>query len=667
MPLRPTCAVYQCVLSGQLLDCYLADMSIPLKSLNPGRISTLLLIFICLTLPGVANAGTYWVSPNGTASWANCSGSTPLSATAACSVSTANSNAAAGDMVYLRAGSYSTRLAPANSGTGPANRITFIAYTGETVTFSGGNPDFWLAGVRYIRVSGMTFSDNGNVLWARVDNGASHNEVDHNTFINTGGGYDAGSFYMTGAYSGAWVTYNWIHDNTFTLSGSASGSGGSGCTDGGGDEFIVGSYNPSNTTEADNYNTIENNVFSHGPHSNINAYGHYNVIRNNVLHNEPWSSGCTSYTNPSVFSSGNPNYTAYDGLYGHRDMQISDGYNTHATYVLLEGNRIGFAGVNQTNDGADNVSLAAPQNIVRYNFIYASMNPGLMFKYAWGQSGGDGDGGTYNRVYNNTIYQSGYGYPWASTYGAPGCTLSTCPWTMAAIATYDTGATGSAQGNVMKNNIFYQSTRYTKSGFDVANHTTNVWGDFASGNVTSNWCSGAQTGGDNGGCSASGNPLFNNPDLSNPSSTTLPDLSLQSTSSAIDGGTYLTTASNSGTNSTTLNVADALYFQDGTWGSDLAQASAGLGGTMQADWIAIGTVSNSVQISSVSYGTYSNPAGTITLASPMTWNNGAPIWLYKKSDGTQVLYGKAPDYGASEYNGGTGTVAPPTGLQAIVN
>ena len=65
---------------------------------------------------------------------------------------------------------------------------------------------------------------------------------------------------------------------------------------------------------------------------------------------------------------------------------------------------------------------------------------------------------------------------------------------------------------------------------------------------------------------------------------------------------------------------------------------------LQADWIAIGTVKNVVQISSIDYVT-----NTITLASPMIWADGASIWLYKKSDGVQVLYGKGPDMGAHEY------------------
>jgi hypothetical protein len=40
---------------------------------------------------------------------------------------------------------------------------------------------------------------------------------------------------------------------------------------------------------------------------------------------------------------------------------------------------------------------------------------------------------------------------------------------------------------------------------------------------------------------------------------------------------------------------------------------------------------------------------TITLASAMSWSDGASVWLYKKSDGAVVLYGAARDLGANEY------------------
>jgi hypothetical protein len=105
----------------------------------------ILLVFICLIVifyPGSSQAATYYVSPAGLASWPSCTNvNTP------CSAATAMANAAAGDVVYFRGGSYSNDASslqgqcltdweypcmnPANSGTA-GNPITFIAYPGET-------------------------------------------------------------------------------------------------------------------------------------------------------------------------------------------------------------------------------------------------------------------------------------------------------------------------------------------------------------------------------------------------------------------------------------------------------------------------------------------------------------------------------------------------------
>jgi hypothetical protein len=609
------------------------------------------------------------VSPTGAAAWANCAGSTALSGSAACSLASANANAVAGDLVYLRGGTYdlggtSAAFAPAHNGTGVSVMITFQAYPGETPIITNAQNGFWLSGNSYISIKGLTFSGTFTSTWGRVDSGGHHNEIGGNTFSSTAGGL---TLILSGAANQNWATHNWVHNNHFAVSGT-------GCTDGGNDTIDIGqaqgAYN--NSADNDNNNTIENNFFEHAQHTNFDNYGLYTVFRNNILHNEPWSPGCTSGQNPATYTSSNPNYTAYNGKYAHRNFQITEDYMRNGTFVLVEGNRSGYAGVNQSNDGADNFSLAAPENIVRYNFFYAAMNPGLMFKYArnFGLNSG-GNGGTYNRVYNNTFYDNGIGYSWAWPPNLGGsCNLSYCPWPQSNVSLY---VGGSGEGNVFKNNLMYLSQGYTNYGSDVMDKGTpsNGWSDITGG-VTNNWCTGTQNsaGGAPGGgtgCSAFGDPKFTNPDISNPGSQTLPDLSLQSTSSAIDGGTWLTTASNSGTSSTTLTVADAMYFQDGTWGSDLARASAGLGGTMQADWIAIGTVNNVVQIKSVAYGTYNSPGGSITLASPMSWSSGAHIWLYKKSDGAVVLVGAAPDYGASEFVGTkTAKPAAPTNLRNVV-
>jgi hypothetical protein len=119
------------------------------------------------------------------------------------------------------------------------------------------------------------------------------------------------------------------------------------------------------------------------------------------------------------------------------------------------------------------------------------------------------------------------------------------------------------------------------------------------------------------------------------------DFTLQSDSNAIDNGVHLTQANGSsgGSPSTSLVVDSAAFFQDGWAG-------------VNPDCIAIGTVSNTACIAA---GTINIGTGAMTLDTPLTWSDDAYIWLYKRSDGTVVLHGTAPDSGAEEYED-TGTV-----------
>jgi hypothetical protein len=359
-----------------------------------------------------------------------------------------------------------------------------------------------------------------------------------------------------------------------------------------------------------NHITVENNVVAGAGHTGLDSYGEYNVIKDNYFQNEPWytasDSGCnypnTNYTNP-----------AYNGKYGHRAFHMDDSFNRDSTNNLVEGNRFGYGSPNPNNDGANSIDIGAPKNIIRYNYIFGAMNNGFMFK--WGGIGVSGRGGCDNAMYNNTVYHNGYGYP----------TSETSNWFMEGIHFYYGDRT---TGNKIKNNIVYDNRRYYKSGYDIPPNSLNT--------IVNNWTT------------AEGDPKFVNPDLTTPTNRTLPNLALQSSSPAIDGGTYLTQANGAGSNSTTLIVDDALYFQDGTWGSSLAGHLA--------DWIAIGTVTNVVQISSINYTT-----NTISLKSPMTWSDNANIWLYKKSDGTPVLHGSAPDFGAHE----SSNPAPPANLRVL--
>ncbi len=132
------------------------------------------------------------------------------------------------------------------------------------------------------------------------------------------------------------------------------------------------------------------------------------------------------------------------------------------------------------------------------------------------------------------------------------------------------------------------------------------------------------------------------------------NFNLASGSPAIAAGTYLTTvASGDSGSGTSLVVTDAGFFQDG-----LGLNAAGV----QADCISVTTVSNHVCITAVNYSTK-----TLTMASGFSRSHGDPIWLYSKSDGTQVLTGSAPNIGATFTGTSSGDPAPPTGLSAVVN
>jgi hypothetical protein len=131
--------------------------------------------------------------------------------------------------------------------------------------------------------------------------------------------------------------------------------------------------------------------------------------------------------------------------------------------------------------------------------------------------------------------------------------------------------------------------------------------------------------------------LNKDPRFVNPSA----DLHLQPRSPAIGAGGPLTTAVGSGLSSSSLTVANAGFFSDGY----------GLTG-VQADWIRIGP-STTVQIASINYST-----NVLTLAGPASWENGAPIYLYKNSEGVVVLNGADPDIGAFPFVSSSGSEAP---------
>jgi len=549
------------------------------------------MFIICFVFIAVSvnAANIYWVDDNGAAAWVDAESETELSGASAASLTTANANVVAGDTVYMRAGTYTTHIFP--SVTGATNSIiSYLAYNGEvpiiantSVTYATYVHGVLLRERDWIKLDGITVRrDSGMDRILMITHGSEYNELSNCTFdslysdklIQIWDGETVG---------GSACKNNWIHGCTFKNTGYLYWTGAY-VNDAGGFQLGVPSHD-----NHSNYNTIEDCTFSGGGHHNLETFTKYNVIRNNHFHNAGSMTNNTGQT---------PAYGPDENsLWGNRNLQIYDGLNQNGMFNLLEGNRFGSSGPPPDDDGGDGLTITSRRNIVRYNLISSSLNNGILFKI------GGFSTSFYNRVYNNTIYNSGR-------------FENTGPQWQGYSIRWWGGIT--FLGNVVKNNITYYE-----------GGAQEIWGGtMGAGNiVTNNWRT------------STGDPGFLDTNTTDYTSAVLPDLSLKAMSGAVDNGISLALANGAGTNSTTLvlDSDDSLYFQDGSWGSALA--------AHLPDVLAIGTIGNTSAVSSINYNT-----DTITLGTALTWNDDDDVWLYSRNDGTVVLYGSAPDQGALESN-----------------
>ena len=309
----------------------------------------ILLFCLIAATPAFADT-TFYVDDDGAeTTWEDCNDGVKSGA-AACTLAVANANAAAGDIVYLRAGTYTgTAIHPTASGT-DGSPITYAQYGAEEVIIEGISPiinlisgEDWIvidgidtAGVKNMILS-ATDADNielknchltsnrNNQTWFSIDiNGGSSNWNIHDNVFDVA----LVNGMVSGEYSGSLIEftaggYHYIHDNDFV--------------DGQQHDYLMFKWSGHNIVKDNNfYNTgtyitknngpreilvlilvdnilIEGNVFyEHVDNRGDNApvaiqllYSSYNIIRKNSLRHLDLSG---VYTNNTVAANGTSEY-----------------------------------------------------------------------------------------------------------------------------------------------------------------------------------------------------------------------------------------------------------------------------------------------------------------------------------------------------------------------
>jgi hypothetical protein len=453
-------------------------------------------------------------------------------------MSTANKNAAAGDVVNIRGGIYNTGIRPVRSGTAE-QRLTYQGFGGETVKITdvGNVGGIELNDVDYVKITKVTVADTYQL--ANITNGSSYNEIaDCVLGTGTGPANNGVNILTINATERTRNTHNWIHHCRIYGGGYVATK----CNDAGG---LISIGADGAMDGISDHNTIENNEIYWGAHHAVKVNTRFNVVRNNFIHNEghfPAPAACRAVG------------CAPGDVYGNRVLTVLNNHKTVSawfsdTYNLIENNRLGSAAVASDGNGADNLTLGGERDIARYNTIFNAMELGVYFRNA-------GNLSNFNRVYNNTIAYNGQG---------PQCRVARFPGFWKGGVRIPRGA----EHNALKNNILY------------GNDGREWWDRGTATIAANNWLT------------RNGDPQFVDANLSDPTSATQPDLSLRPGSAAIDNGIALTQADGGGVNSKVLRVDDALYFQYGERGSSLSN--------IKADVIALETVKNIVRIQTIDY------------------------------------------------------------------
>lgn len=361
--------------------------------------AALLVLLITAACPAVGIAAEYYVDNNSAAA----NDQNPGTETQPWqTITKANEALMPGDTVYLKAGTYSSSIAPKNSGTA-TGLITYKNFGTDAVTISEAAYGILLDGKSYIVVDGITFTKLDRFMW--LQNNANRNTISNCSF----------QFARKIGWSGSKIfknsSYNWVHHNTFSDYGRYTNQD-------------IGSVldigNEDSASDLSNYNLIEDNAMFHGGHHVIGVYGMYTVVRNNYFHNEIWNNG-----------------------HGDRAVYLH-GFPANSGRNLIEGNKIAYSAKPPDNFGAAGMSLDSSYNIVRRNTFYNNNLAGITMT----SSPGYRQSPKYNRIYQNTFFNNGLNE-------SPGAGQEL----IAGIALANYGGPGKIERNAIKNNILHSNPK----------------------------------------------------------------------------------------------------------------------------------------------------------------------------------------------------------------
>jgi hypothetical protein len=297
-------------------------------------------------LIGSAHCTTYNVATR------SCSGGTE---SAYKTLAGAAAAATAGQIVYIRAGTYTQALVPQTSGTA-AQPITYAAYNGETATITGASlcSAIDISNRSYLVIDGLTVTQVQRWLLAVS---ANYNVIRNCTFtaaLDQYGSSKTGLFFQLS-------TYNQVIDNVISDSTADNLS-------------LV----------ASDHNLVAGNQITEAAHTlwTIKC-GNFNILRDNYFYNSQQKIG-----------------EIYDCFEVGVDHDIT---RSNATkYNVVQDNVFAYTASSGDASPYAGIQYAAQNGIIRRNVFYDTMGPALDLTLYSDEAEYNLD----NRVYNNVFYDT---------------------------------------------------------------------------------------------------------------------------------------------------------------------------------------------------------------------------------------------------------------------